>query len=303
MAPFRYQRLAYVGLGVTDLAASTRFYRDMVGLDLSETIGETAYFRCSADHHNLVLRAASEPLLDRVAFELESEHDVAAAFEHVARLGLKPVDVPVAERAELTQGPTFRFALSPLGVTIEFFAGMRTMPQGFGRRLAAIERLGHVVLCTPDAADAVDVLVDDLNFRVSDRVGEVVTFMRCHPNRFHHSFALVKSDTPRLNHVNFMVRDIDDVGRGLNRLNANAIPIVYGPGRHPPSNSIFIYFLDPDAITLEYSFGMEEFPEDGAREARLMEPGPYALDYWGGTIDPRMGAVGRFTPLEVARSG
>ena len=63
-----------------------------------------------------------------------------------------------------------------------------------------------------------------------------------------------------LHHVNFMVTEINDIGRALHRLGAQGVPIVHGPGRHPTSGSIFLYFLDPDGITLEYSFGMEEIP-------------------------------------------
>jgi 2,3-dihydroxy-p-cumate/2,3-dihydroxybenzoate 3,4-dioxygenase len=45
------------------------------------------------------------------------------------------------------------------------------------------------------------------------------------------------------------------------RMKKKQVPIVFGPGRHPPSGSVFLYFLEPDGMTLEYSFGMEEFPE------------------------------------------
>lgn len=46
------------------------------------------------------------------------------------------------------------------------------------------------------------------------------------------------------------------------------MPVVFGPGRRPASTSVFLYFLDPDGMTLEYSFGMEEFPQIGARAPR-----------------------------------
>jgi 2,3-dihydroxy-p-cumate/2,3-dihydroxybenzoate 3,4-dioxygenase len=106
--------------------------------------------------------------------------------------------------------------------------------------------------------------------------------MRCFPNPFHHSLGLGKGDKRALHHVNFMVTEIDDIGRGIWRFKNNNIEVVYGPGRHPASGSVFLYFLDPDGITLEYSFGMEEFPEHGARKPRLMEPIQESSDLWGG---------------------
>ena len=45
---------------------------------------------------------------------------------------------------------------------------------------------------------------------------------------------------------------------------------------------MFLYYADPDGITLEYSQGMEEFPEVGAREPRRLEPSLLTLDEWGG---------------------
>ena len=300
--PFRYRRLAYVALGVTDVAASTEFYRDIVGLDVTAVEADgTTFLRCSEDHHNIVLVPAPEPQLERIAFELESESDVSSAFDYLSGIGLEPVSVTASDCELLGQGPTLRFLVPELGVRFEFFAGMRSMTEGFGHRLATIDRLGHVVLATPNAVAISAYLCECLNFRVSDYVGDAVAFLRCFPNRFHHSLALVPGPSARLNHVNFMVHDLDDVGRGNNRFRKLGVPIVFGPGRHPPSNSIFLYFLDPDGITLEYSFGMEEFPEVEARAERTLPLGPFALDYWGGEMDPRMGAVGRFADATVNR--
>ena len=78
------------------------------------------------------------------------------------------------------------------------------------------------------------------------------------------------------------------------------VPIVNGPGRHPPSGSMFLYYLDPDGITVEYSFGMEEFPAEGARKPRVMEPIKASIDYWDSFLDPRkatVGAVERLAPF------
>ena len=83
-----------------------------------------------------------------------------------------------------------------------------------------------------------------------------------------------------------------EVGRGLARFKAKDVPVVYGPGRHLASTSVFLYFLDPDGMTLEYSFGMEEFPEVGARAPRSIEPTPLNFDTWGSHRDPRMSSVG-----------
>jgi len=52
---------------------------------------------------------------------------------------------------------------------------------------------------------------------------------------------------------------MDDIGKALYRLRNADVPIVFDPGRHPPSGSISLYSLDPDNLTLEFSYDMEEF--------------------------------------------
>jgi 2,3-dihydroxy-p-cumate/2,3-dihydroxybenzoate 3,4-dioxygenase len=116
--------------------------------------------------------------------------------------------------------------------------------------------------------------------------------MRAHPNPLHHTLAILASDKDKLHHVNFMTTDIDDIGSAYHRMHKAQVEIVFGPGRHLPSESIFLYFLDPDGMTIEYSFGMETFPEEGAREPRMLEPTPDTLDTWGGLPAPAFAQVG-----------
>jgi 2,3-dihydroxy-p-cumate/2,3-dihydroxybenzoate 3,4-dioxygenase len=297
--PFRYKKLGYVALNVADLDRSVAFYRDLVGLDVSDAVpGRAAFLRCSRDHHNLVLCKAAEPGLKRIAFELESEAELARARAHLQERGVAVAEIEPEERRLLRQGQGFRFSVPPAGVTFEFYAGMLYMAAPFARRLAQIERLGHVVLAVERLEETLAFVVETLGFRISDHVEGFAAFLRCPPNPYHHSLALVRAPGDHLHHVNFMVRDIDDIGRGLHRMQQNQVEIVFGPGRHQPSESIFLYYLDPDGLTVEYSFGMEEFPEEGARQPRVLEPHPEALDSWGGLPAPRFGKAGR-----IERSG
>ncbi|MGO8916020.1 MAG: VOC family protein [Stellaceae bacterium] len=292
--PFRYKKLGYVALNVTDLDRSVAFYRDLVGLDVTESVpGALSFLRCSRDHHDLVLCKAPDPGVKRIAFELESEADVAAAHAHLSALGLEPREVGRDERRMLRQLQAFRFVVPHCGVTVELYCGMTYMATPFARRLANIERLGHVVLAVEKLDETLGWVVSNLGFRVSDYVEGFAAFLRCHPNPFHHTLALVRSSGNHLHHVNFMVRDIDDIGRAFHRMQGNQVEIVFGPGRHQPSESIFLYYLDPDGMTVEYSFGMEEFAEHGAREPRVLEAGPASLDSWGSLPNAKFGKVGR----------
>lgn len=298
---FRYRKLGYVALNVSDIDRSVSFYVDRVGLDLSERLpGGPVFLRCGSDHHNIVLYPAAGPGLKRVAFELETAADLQAAREHLAALGLELHDISALERAQLKQGDGLRFTEPHSGLTLEFYTRMQHMALPFAQRLTKIARLGHVVLSVEAYDEMVAFLTHELGFAVSDFVDGRFSFLRAFPNPLHHSFAVGRSaGGNHLHHVNFMVSDIDDVGQAMNRMQKNGVPIVFGPGRHQPSTSIFLYFLDPDGMTLEYSFGMEEFPEQGAREPRMLEARPEALDTWGSVPKPEFGKVG---PIERART-
>jgi len=182
--------------------------------------------------------------------------------------------------------------------TFEFYVPHKgDVPAEFVPLHTKIQRLGHVVFGTPQAKEARAFLRDVLNFRESDSVGEVIAFMRPFPNPFHHGIGIGQGAKRVLNHLNFMVSEIDDIGRAINRFKKHDVPVVWGPGKHRASSSVFLYFLEPDGVTLEYSFGMEEFDEPGARPARDLPPGPDSIDIWQSFKDPRTGETG---PLEAA---
>lgn len=297
--PFRYRRLGYVALNVTDLARSTAYYRDLVGLAVSEASDTHTALRCSQDHHNVVLYPASTPGLKRVGFELESRRDLDVAREYIKGLGLAVDDISAEELKTLRTVAGFRFRLPGSGLCLEYFVQMMHLAQPFIPTVTKIERLGHIVINVADFNLAMEWFANKLGFKVSDFVPGFAAFLRAFPNPLHHSFAVLTGSDNHLNHVNFMVKDIDDVGAAMNRMKKNDVEIVFGPGRHQPSESIFLYFLDPDRMTVEYSFGMETFPEQNAREARLLEPVPGTLDTWGSVPTPAFGKVGEIEQVSA----
>ena len=100
-----------------------------------------------------------------------------------------------------------------------------------------------------------------------------------------------------LHHASFLVRSLDDVHAAAKRFRERGVPIMCGPGRHPPSGSAFIYFLDPDGLTLEYSHGMEHIAEIAPRQPRVLPPVPESLDFDANPRDPRIYTVGEIETL------
>jgi 2,3-dihydroxy-p-cumate/2,3-dihydroxybenzoate 3,4-dioxygenase len=299
MPDIRYKRVGYVALNTTDRARSVAFQRDTMGLSLRMPPGAEVGASILSGGNSACEVAFYEgpvPGLRRVAFEIESERSLENARAHLAALGLSTTAVGAAELGAFSQRAAFRFAEPRTGLNIELFvsSGAIPPPSPYESPVTNIRQLGHIVVYATDAPALTAFFLGELNFRASDFIGEAA-FLRCFPNPFHHSFAVVPGNENRLNHVNFLVRDLDDVGRALYRLKAQRVPIVFGPGRHPPSGSVFLYFTDPDGYTFEFSTGMEEFPEDDPRLPRRLPLTAESLDYWGSDRAAEYGQVGPFT--------
>jgi 2,3-dihydroxy-p-cumate/2,3-dihydroxybenzoate 3,4-dioxygenase len=297
--PIRYSRLGYAVLQVTNLPGSVHFYSSLVGLTLARSDRRSAWLRCSDKPYDLILERGGVAGIRRVGFELGGVDDLKVAFAHISAQGLNPVwsggDVLRGQQA--VNG--FRFNNPDSGLELDFYIPRQPAGEAFNPTVAKIARLGHVVFNVRNYAAAHRFWVEQLGFAISDHVPGKIAFLRCYPNPLHHTLALLTAPDEGLNHVNFMVSDIDDIGMAMNRMKRAGVPIVFGPGRHLPSGSIFLYFLDPDGMTAEYSFGMEEIPAASARAPRELEPKPEVLDTWGSIADPRFGKTGAIVGSHV----
>jgi 2,3-dihydroxy-p-cumate/2,3-dihydroxybenzoate 3,4-dioxygenase len=302
---FRYRKLGYVALNVTDIARTTEFAVKILGLEASGTgpAGEQ-FLSCGREHHDVVLCRHREPGFVRAAWELETPEDVDRARAYFARLGLQLVDLAQEEKDALGLGvwPAFRMREPTIGVCYEYYSKMMLRSRARSAQLTNFKMLGHFGINVPNVREATDFAVANMGIRVSDILGDYVgTLMRAWPNPNHHSLAYLpaKDGKKQLNHVAFMVESIDDIGKLFNRLEAAGGNLrAFGIGRHPTSGSIHLYVFDPDKLVWEYTLGMEQFPEVGAREPRFMSAAPEDYDLWNAIPKPGFGGTGTLVTEE-----
>ena len=106
-------------------------------------------------------------------------------------------------------------------------------------------------------------------------------------NSDHHSLALGDADNDALNHIAFVMPDVDSVMRGGGRMKVAGHSIEWGPGRHGPGNNIFNYFIDPFGVVIEYTADVQKIddsypvasPDDWKWPAGR-------IDQWGMSIPP-----------------
>ncbi|MCW2688401.1 MAG: glyoxalase/bleomycin resistance protein/dioxygenase, partial [Mycobacterium sp.] len=172
----------------------------------------------------------------------------------------------------------------PFGNHIELVTGQSTLarPVNFGRPAAGIAEFGHLCLDAPDVRAAHAFWSTVFSGKVSDWIGDATCLMRIDP--VHHKLAFFQNDAgPGFCHINFQVETLDDVMRNWRFLQENDVHILHGPGRHPTSTAIFVYFLGPDDLTYEYSFGVQLIDDDEAWTPRMFDLGePGSIDMWLG---------------------
>jgi 2,3-dihydroxy-p-cumate/2,3-dihydroxybenzoate 3,4-dioxygenase len=148
-------------------------------------------------------------------------------------------------------------------------------------RAAGITEFGHFCVDAPDPGAAYEWWSSLFNIKVSDWIGNKAALLRFDP--VHHKLAVFQGDRPGLCHINFQVESLDDVMRSWHFLNRHGVTIEQGPGRHPQSTAVFIYFLGPEGLTYEYSYGVRRIEDDAAWRPRYFDPDlPNSIDMWGG---------------------
>jgi 2,3-dihydroxy-p-cumate/2,3-dihydroxybenzoate 3,4-dioxygenase len=293
-ADFRYKGMGYIALNVTDIDKTTAFATEVFALTRAgEGPSGERFFRCSPNHHDVVLYPAKKAGFVRAGWELETQDDVEQAFRHFHhKLGLNPQWIPEEERAALglNFAPAFRVREPTTRAQYDYYAKMQFVSAPLDKtHITRFKCFGHFGLVVPNCRATTEYMVENMGFLVSDYAGPyLATLMRAFPNPNHHSFAPIQHPNGKctFHHMAFMVSEIDDIGKLFNRCKKSGTGIAFGIGRHPTSGSIHLYVYDPDSMVWEYTLGMEQFPETNAREARNMSIAPENFDLWGAVPDP-----------------
>ena len=258
--PFVITRVSHVELNVTDLAASRRFYEEVIGLTIVGAEDKTLFLRGVEErcHHSLVLQQRDEPpTCERVGFRVATETELEKAQDFFVMNGHTAdwTDVAYQER-------TLRVADSA-GAHIEFCAHMPADPRREVRfdllKGGAPARIDHVQIHTADITVALNFYLE-LGFRISEYASEDGTlssplrsvFLARKGNA--NDIVLASNRGPRLHHLAYVVHDasttllrVCDVAAAMGMRES----VEWGPGRHGLGNERFLYLRDPDGHRVE----------------------------------------------------
>jgi extradiol dioxygenase len=258
-------QVAYVGIGVSDMARWRTFAADVLGMQVIEGgDGGAVYLRMDEYHHRIALHPGGEDDVLYIGVQAPTHGAYEASKAAMRAAGVRVTQGTPAEIGdrrvvdfvkfetgglpfELSVGPHMRW--DPPFVPARPMSGFMTGALGFG----------HVVLRSESPAESVKLLMDTLGFRISDYIGTMV-FLHCNPR--HHSIAFQPRsvDSPRSRDKkmwHFMVETnaLDDVGTALDAAVKTGTPLATTIGRHSNDQMVSFYVMTPSGFEIEYGWG------------------------------------------------
>jgi 2,3-dihydroxy-p-cumate/2,3-dihydroxybenzoate 3,4-dioxygenase len=250
--------IRYVRLGTQDLAANRHFATEIVGLEVVDETPSTLYVRGDNRNHNICY-FKGDATDHTTGFEIEREADYETAAKELTDAGLEVMAGTPEGAAERRVEAYFTF-IDPTGNKIDLVHRPHFNPEPFmPSRKVGIEEFSHVGLKTTDPGRDEKFWTHHFNMRINDWIGPA-PLMSFDP--VHHRLALFPTDTPGVQHINFQVDGIDSIMRSWYFLQERQVQIRFGPGRHPSSSAMFLYFEGPDNIIYEYSHGVRMVSAD-----------------------------------------
>jgi len=278
------ESLRSVALYVPDLNKAEDFYTNTWRLDVAYRSQGALYLRgTGSDAYLLALfQGGALPQVRQITLRARCRE----ALDRIQTQVIATGGVVVSAPQELTHDPA-----GGMGLTFQDPHG-RIFQVVHGDTRHAVElspgdrpiRLTHVVLNTHAVDETQAFLQTALGFRLVDRTA-IMAFMNCDCD--HHTIALGITDNDALNHIAFLMPDIDSVMRGGGRLQDAGFSIHWGPGRHGPGNNLFNYFIDPFGMVIEYTAEVAQIDEHYvAHGPEYWQWPPGRVDQWGISAAP-----------------
>jgi catechol 2,3-dioxygenase-like lactoylglutathione lyase family enzyme len=269
------QEFGHVTYGVTDIESTVAYLREVCQLEVNERRPGCAFLTGDTRHHWVRLEERPVSGLIRLGFRATGPDALETIARRLDARGVSWNETKDADQDRLSGAIRF---IDPDGFEIEIYEQMwevapsPAIPRG-------IICLLHAVMSVKDPLTSATFYEEALDLRRSDRIQELVVFLRA-GNLYHHALAFARSPGEAgLDHVAFLVRDFDVLMRfraqGLARgvLNGDVV-------KHLASNSASVYLTYPEeSFSTEFCTGHDQIADDHYR-GRLLKAGPTTVNVW-----------------------
>lgn len=278
--------LDHVTLRVPDPEAAAAFYRKVLGLgEIGRDPGCGAILMSAlphdattVPHHELVIYSGEPSGMDHYGLAVP---DAFALDNAAALLRRRGIEVEGPREFETVHGPAVRFT-DVDGSLLELTVAQPRVPRSSSDGSLGLVKLSHVNVKSPDPARAAQWWQDIMEFRLSDSIPDTFYWLRC--SEEHTVVAFVRSQRPGLHHIGFEIASWDELKRLLDHFAVNDVKVEFGPGRHGPGNSIFVYFLDPWHIRWELLTELSRIQDESTYRPGVWDPvegRQAAVNLWG----------------------
>jgi catechol 2,3-dioxygenase-like lactoylglutathione lyase family enzyme len=253
---------------VPDVERAEAFFTEVCRLTVRQREGDVVYITGDRRSHWLAIEHRPETTLLRLGYKATSP---AAVTELVDRL--RDARVECSQPAE----SVVRFQ-DPDGTELEVYAEMWESAHSPVGPEVGLDTLLHAVIEVRDPLASARFYEQVLGFRRSDRIGELVVFMRG-ANGYHHALAVAKGSGPKLDHFAILVDDIDVLMRLRNHAIATGT-LSDDVVRHTASGSVTVYVRDEvNRLGVEFCTEHLVITDPGYR-GRVLKPGPTTINMW-----------------------
>lgn len=267
MSLYDVAQLAHVELYTPKLQESVEFFTKLMGLQVTEAVGESVYLRAYEDfyHHTLKLTAGPEAGLGHVAWRASSPEALERRVQELEKSGqgIGWID------GDLGHGRAYQFKtpdghLNEILWDVEYYKApesertlLKSRPQKRPAQGVPARRLDHVNLMCSNVTPNKEFLADSLGFKLREHivVGDEVemgAWMSVSP--LVHEVALMRDNTGnkgRFHHIAFWYGYPQHLMDLADLFVENKIKIEAGPGKHGVSQAYFMYVIEPGGNRVE----------------------------------------------------
>ncbi len=264
--------LGYIGVNCTDTSRWAQFGTNVLGMmDVSAKLAaagdDTVFLKMDDRPYRIIVSKADTDNYGFSGWELTGPDAFAEALQTLEKHGVNyergSSDLIAARRVQ-----DLACFADPEGNRHEIFwgaisdFGQFASPVGIKKFITGDQGCGHVVMPTPNFDKSAAFYKDVMGFGMADLMKVRFTpdpaepekrlyFMHC--NERHHSLAIFEAPMPSgCVHVMFEVDSIDEVGRAMDRMNANGIKLMGTLGRHANDHMVSFYMASPSGFFIEY---------------------------------------------------
>lgn len=284
-------RIGHVVLVARDLAASKRFYVELLGLNVLHETTDAVYLRGVEDREwTLKLERGEQPRVREIGYKVGSDDVLDELARLAAQQGL------AHQRTTALDRPAMLRMTDPFGFPVGFYFQSVKHPWLLQRydlhRGPAIARIDHVNLFCPTVSAMAEWYQTQLGFRMTEYTEDkdgVMWAAWMHRKGNVHDLAITNGTGPRLHHFAYWVPEAGRIFQVCDILaGARAeAAIERGPGRHGISNAFYLYLRDPDGHRIELYTSDYLTVDPDFEPIRWDRDDPRRQQLWGGPAPRR----------------